>query len=698
MRIFLSTVLLLTISVLCAQKLVFRDDFRDNRNQWSITAHDEYDCYIMDGKYVINKKSESGSRFFWKKVYTEYDKDFTIELEAKQISGVDNNGYGLVFATDDVDNSNYFIVTTNGYYRITGYNKGDYSPLIDWTETDYVSPMNSINSLKVQRVGNELTFYINDKKVHSMSASSFDFKGNRVGFVLIDNMKVQFDFLEVRNDYTEINLIADADNAELVKEQLGPEINSPYTEKSPVISADGRTIYFARDDDPANFINRDRSDIWYSEFIDGKWTQAKQLPHPVNNGGHNFVISVTPDNNALLVGNTYNADGSANTSGFSYTRKTMNGWEVPKEVIVENYYNDNDYTESCMSSTRKVLLSTVERKDSRGSKDIYVSFLQEDSTWSEHVNLGDVINTPESEASPFLAADDVTLYFSTSGHPGFGSNDIFVTRRLDDTWLNWSEPQNLGPRVNTPNWDAYYTIPASGAYAYVISESYFEGDLDLFRIKIPEAAKPKAVTMVYGKVLNAKTNEPIAAEIRYSELETDKEIGRATSLASDGTYKIVLTSGNSYSFLASKENFVTVSDFLDIEHSEEYQEIERNLYLAPIEVGQTVLIKNIFFDFGKATLRDTSFPDLNRLVALLEKYKDMKIEISGHTDNVGSDAANQALSQSRAQSVLEYLTSKKIDASRLISKGYGEASPIDTNDTEEGRQRNRRVEFTITAM
>lgn len=698
MKKLLFALLYLMFFTAIAQKTVFRDDFRDNRNQWTVATKTEYVSYLQDGKYVISKKTESGGWLFFKELYTEYERDFVIEAEAKQVSGVDNNGYGLLFATADANNANFFIVTSNGHFRVAGYDGGSYKAVTEWTKTDKVSKMNEINSLKVERKGSALTFYVNGYQVYSMPAADMDIRGPKSGFVLYDEMKVEFDFIEIRQDYRNINLVPGTDTLQIVKEPLGTEVNSPYTEKSPVISADGLTLYFSRDDHPGNNTRRDRSDVWYSKMVDGKWQMAQNMGTPINNAGHNFVISTTADNNGLLIGNTYHADGSSNTSGFSYTNLTPSGWEVPRDVTVENYYNDNDYTESCLSSSRKVMLSTVERKDSRGSKDIYVSFLQEDSTWSEHVNLGDVINTPASEASPFLAADDITLYFSTKGHPGFGSNDIFMTRRLDDTWLNWSEPQNMGPQINTPNWDAYYTIPANGAFAYVVSESYYEGDLDIYRIKIPEAAKPKAVTLVYGKVLNAKTNEPLAAEIQYGNLGTNKEIGRATSLAADGSYKIVLTSGKSYSFLASKQNFVTVSDNINIEESEEYQEIERNLYLAPIEVGQTVLINNIFFDFGKATLRETSFPDLDRLVTLLEKYEGMKIEISGHTDDVGSDAANQALSQSRAQAVLDYLSGKSIAGGRLISKGYGEAKPLATNDTEEGRQRNRRVEFTITAM
>lgn len=698
MRLYLSLTLCLIVSTISAQKTVFRDDFRDNRNNWTIAAKEEYSSYIQNGKYVISKKTESGSWFFYKKVYTEYDKDFRIEIEATQTSGIVNHGYGLIFGAEDVNNSNFFIITSNGYYRLAGYDGGEYNNKTEWETSNLINKSGEINSVVFEREGDQFRFSINHTEVLSMPVDKIKIYGQRIGFILYNEMRVEFDFLEVKQDYKDINLVPGVDTLQLVREPLGPEINSPYTEKSPVISADGNTLYFNRGGHPDNIEDREYSDIWYSRYEHGKWQKAEQFPRPVNNGSHNFVVSVTPDNNALLVGNTYNADGTAKGSGFSYTRKKSEGWEVPKDVTVKNYHNHNDYTESCLSSSRKVLISSVERDDHRGSKDLYVSFLGADSVWTEPKNLGTVLNTESDEDSPFLAADDVTMYFSTSGHPGFGSGDIFMTRRLDDTWLNWSEPQNLGPQINSPNWDAYYTIPASGAYAYVVSNSPYEGDLDIYRIKIPEAAKPKAVTLVYGKVLNQKTGEPLSADIRYSDLDTDSEIGRATSLEADGSYKLVLTSGKSYSFLASKEKFITVSDNLEIPDNKEYMEIERNLYLAPIEVGQTVLINNIFFDFGEASLRETSFADLNRLVELLAKYPDMTIEVSGHTDNVGSEAANQSLSKSRAAAVLDYLVGKSIDAGRLVSKGLGEVKPIASNETEEGRQRNRRVEFTIVSM
>jgi outer membrane protein OmpA-like peptidoglycan-associated protein len=287
------------------------------------------------------------------------------------------------------------------------------------------------------------------------------------------------------------------------------------------------------------------------------------------------------------------------------------------------------------------------------------------------------------------------MYFSTNGKRGYGNNDIYVTHRLDSTWTNWSEPENLGPEINTSDWDAYFTLQASGKYAYMVSQQNAIGKEDIFKIKLPDAIKPKPVALIYGKVLDLKTKTPLGTSIYYYDLKTGKEVGVASSNPTDGSYKIILPTGYSYSFLASKQGYMSVSDNVDLKSLNEYKEIERNLYLAPIEVGQTIRLNNIFFDFAKADILPTSFADLNRLIKILNEYPQLQIEVSGHTDNIGADAANLSLSQARSQSVVNYLLNNSIEKTRLIAKGYGELKPIETNLTDEGRATNRRVEFTI---
>jgi outer membrane protein OmpA-like peptidoglycan-associated protein len=496
-----------------------------------------------------------------------------------------------------------------------------------------------------------------------------------------------------------INLVKGLPDKKIDKINLGKNINSEYSEYVPVISPDGKTLYMFVLDDPKNIGD---GDIWYSTSSDEiSWTPRKNIGYPLNNEASNFVISVSPDNNSLFLSRKYKVKGKEivdNGKGFSISKRTKSGWGTPIDVVVTDFKNKNKYGEFCMSADQKTLIHAIESTETFGDQDLYVSFKQNDGTWSTPKNLGKSINTSKAENSPFLASDGITLYFSTNGRPGYGLNDIFMSRRLDDTWTNWSEPENLGPSINTKDFDAYFTIPASGDYAYLVSGENSLGKADIWKLKLPEVVKPHPVVLIYGKVLNSATNEGIETNITYRLLETNEEVGTASSDPKDGSYKIILPAGTVYSFMATKENIYTVSQNIDLKDIKQYTEIERNLYLTPIQAGSTVRMNNLFFVTGKSEINKWSYPELQRLIDLMKSHKKMEVEIAGHTDNVGSDKINNALSLERANSVRDYLISNGIEGERLIAKGYGKTKPLEKNDTEEGRQKNRRVDFTILKL
>lgn len=492
----------------------------------------------------------------------------------------------------------------------------------------------------------------------------------------------------------EINLGTTA-NLKLESENLGSNVNSYAAELAPIITADGTTLYFTRDDHADNVGSSDRQDIWVSEIgADGSFRRAKNLRDPLNNENPNFAISVSSDGNALYVGSIYHRDGTS-TKGLSRTEKTVDGWSYPEAVTIRNYENRSRHVNFQIVSGEKIMTSALEDRKSIGDLDLYVSFLQEDGAWSEPMNLGSDINTASQEGSPFLAGDLKTLYFSSRGRPGYGSNDMFVSKRLDDSWTNWSEPMNLGPQYNGPGWDAYYVIPASGDKAYFVSDRDDPGNLDIYRIELPEELRPNPVALVKGKVLNAKTEKPLAANIIYEILPSGEQVGTATSNPVTGDYGIQLPTGEKYGFLAEASGFVAINENLDLSDLREYREVERDLYLAPIEKGQKIVLNNIFFEFAKYELLKDSYSELNRVASFLKNNPGVKIEIRGHTDNVGSDQSNMLLSRRRAEAVADYLTEKGISADRLSVKGFGESEPIVPNDTEENRFKNRRVEFVI---
>jgi len=447
----------------------------------------------------------------------------------------------------------------------------------------------------------------------------------------------------------EIDAIAIADTLEPVRtfinepevgtkmslpENLGDNINSVYNELAPVISPDGNTLFFTRDRHPDNVGVEKKQDVWFSKKDAlGKYESAKNIGPPINNAANNFVLSITPDGNAVLLGNVYESDGTM-SKGVSISYNEGNSWSTPTKLKIKNFYNKNDNIGGFyLANNSKILLMSVERDDTYGGLDLYFSTLENDGSWSEPKNLGKDINTAADEDSPFLASDNLTLYYSTAGHCGYGNDDMFVTHRFDSTWTKWSEPENLGSQLNTSGWDAYYTIPASGEWAYFVSDKNSIGAEDIFRVAVPKALRPKPVLLVSGKVFNAKTNSPIGAKIIYETLPDGVEVGIARSNPDNGDYKIVLPSGAKYGFLAESQGFIAVNEHLDLQQFDNYAEITRDLFLVPIEEGQTIRLNNIFFDFDKYTLLEDSYSELNRVVRFLIYNPKFNIAIHGHSDN-----------------------------------------------------------------
>lgn len=489
----------------------------------------------------------------------------------------------------------------------------------------------------------------------------------------------------------------------LVVTRLDSNVNSRHIEMGPLVSPDGKTLYLSRRGDPNDMGGvSDKEDIWYAEWDEKtkNWSPVKNIGAPLNNGDPNFINSISPDGNTILLGNSYMEDGTME-DGVSISRRTATGWSTPQRLIIEDdSRNVSRKANYFLSNSQKILLISNNRKeDSHGDRDLYVSFQKPDSTWTKPLNLGKTINTKGTEASPFLASDDKTLYFTSNGLPGYGGSDIYMTRRLDESWVKWSEPENLGPIVNTAFNESFLTISASGEQVYFTSESQNkkENDADIFLINLPKILKPSPVMLVKGRVLNSKTKEPIPdVKIFFEDLSTGQEAGIAKSSPGSGDYQIILPSGKNYGYLAQRDGFVSVNANMDLTNMQEYQEYQKDLYLTPLEAGEVVMINNIFFDFDKYDLRKESFPELNRIVKLLKASPTMKIEVSANTDSIGTEKYNESLSQKRAASVANYLLAQSgIDKSRITLIAYGETKPAASNATAKGRQLNRRVQFKI---
>lgn len=492
-------------------------------------------------------------------------------------------------------------------------------------------------------------------------------------------------------------------NADLVyeKTKLGTQVNSTYYEGQPVISADGRYLFVYRVAHPQNlgmkYSSRDE-DIWVAELqANGSFSEMKNMGTPLNGDTNSAVLGISGDGNTLFLYDQYNLAADFGVTNIAVSERTLTGWSVPRSIKIKNFKWNTETAWMSMSVDKRILLiGYANNPVTFGKQDLYVSFLEADGTFSSPMNLGSTLNTSGIEGSPFLAADNVTLYFSTDGRKGYGNLDVFVTKRLDNTWLKWSEPLNLGAKVNTPFWDNEFSITAKGNVAYFSSggQSYGE-NADIYKIDIKEVARPEPVAMIYGKVLNKNTGEPIATNISYNDLKTNKKAGLASANPKDGGYKIYLPKDKSYSFFAEKEGFFSIKENIDLTGLKTYTEIERNIYLVPIETGVPIQLNNLFFVQSKAILLPTSEDELQQLLEMLQKYPNMVIEVAGHTDNRGIPQKNKILSEERAKKVKEYLVTKGIAPERIKTVGYGGTKPIADNNNEETRKLNRRVEFKI---
>ena len=481
------------------------------------------------------------------------------------------------------------------------------------------------------------------------------------------------------------------------KENLGKAVNSAGQEVAPVISPDGRTLYFTRNFNKANIGPSNKQDVWYSTLQGNTWSEAVNIGPPINNAGDNAISSMAADGRTAYLINVYQPNGDL-SFGISKSVRTKTGWGQPVECKIPHNYNNHDYLEFCVSVDGRTIILAVQRNDTKGDRDLYISRQKIDNSWSELIPLSDVINTADAESSPFLAADNRTLYFTSDGHPGYGKGDIFVSRRLDDSWHNWSKPENLGPAINTSEGDNYFTIPASGEYAYLSSRAGSMGEDDIFRLKLFPAIKPDPVVIVSGQVLDAATKKPLSAAVVASLLAESKEISRVDYNPEMGEYKLVLPAQKEYTLRANKEGYLPATETLDLTQDKRFRDIRRNLYITKVDSGQKIVLREILFKQSQSSLSTGANDELDRIAGIMDSHPGMEVLVEGHTDNQGDWGLNIKLSEERVRVVKEYLTGKGIDSNRIRTKALGPSKPIASNGTELNRQQNRRVEFTILKL
>mgnify|MGYP003876109581 CR=1 FL=1 len=491
---------------------------------------------------------------------------------------------------------------------------------------------------------------------------------------------------------------------------LGPVVNAADSDFGPIVTADGNALYFTSDRQ-GGFGGQD---IWVSRRVGGQWTQPVNLGDQVNTKYNEGPDSFSVDERVMFF---TRCDREQDPGACDiYTAAWDEGkkaWGNVKNLgpNVNSRYNDANSSLSYDGKTLYFVSMRPTEDKKSASWDIFMSRKQGDG-WGPAERLGAPINTAGNEFHVMIHQDGVTMYFSSDGLGGFGGADIFFTRMEAGVW---TAPQNLGPMINTPENDMYFTIAAAGDLAYLASNrSGTIGQEDIYSVPVDLFSKPKDVIIVKGIVADRSTCAPPAADpatgIPVYDIRTcapiDKSIIRLADFMSDqvitekitgptGFYQVVIPAGKDYSVTATARGYSFHSERFNVSKTQPYQVIEKNILLDPARVGMAFPVNNIFFDFDRATLRPESKNELNNAIRFLNDNPTIRIEIGGHTDSKGSDAYNLKLSQARAKSVYDYLTQNGIDPNRLQAFGYGERMPIATNATDEGRQLNRRIEFKV---
>jgi len=477
---------------------------------------------------------------------------------------------------------------------------------------------------------------------------------------------------------------------------MGENINSEYNDYWPSLSADESVMVITRllpiDEAYPNSYMNSQEDFYVSNYREGVWQPVEDAGAPLNTGNNEGAQSISSDGSLMVFTGCNRKDGYG-LCDLYYSELQGDKWTVPRNLGsgVNTTFGEK---QPSLSSDGRILYFVSNRNDGLGRYDVWISFKQDDGSWGSPVNAGDSINTPDDEHSPFIHPDNQTLYFSSDGWPGLGMFDIFLTRKTSDS--TWSPPMNLGYPINTNGNEEGLIVNAKGQTAYYSSDRSSEQARDIFYFDLYDDARPIKVSYMKGRVYDAESKERLRARFELINLSTANPIMVSTSDPETGEFLVCIPANADYALNVSRKGYLFYSDHFETKQVyERIQPFLKDIPLQPIKVGESMILRNIFFEYNKHDLKNESRVELNKVVKLMNDNHTMIVELSGHTDNTGTAEYNQSLSENRAISVRNYLIEKDINENRMTYKGYGLTMPIETNDTEEGRAVNRRTELKI---
>lgn len=469
---------------------------------------------------------------------------------------------------------------------------------------------------------------------------------------------------------------------------LGPAINTKDREYLPTLTADGSTLIFSRTVDG-------NEDFYISRKVNKEWKTAIPLSDKINTRFNEGAQSISPDGMYLFFTGCNRPDGFGSCDLY-VSHKNGNQWDAPFNL--GSVVNSSSWdSQPAVTPDGNTLYFVSNRPGGIGGYDIWKTTLNGEGEWSKPVNLGPDINTIYDENTPFIHPDGKTLYFSSNGWPGMGSMDIFYSRAQADG--KWGKPVNIGYPINTFNEESGLMVSPDGTEGYfssILKDGL--GDMDIYRFKLPEAARPLPITYVKGIVRDKETRGYLEAKVQVVNLKTKESKFNDFTSKDNGEFLAVMPLGSTYAFNAIADGYLFYSENFELNQAKPGQPYVLEIYLEKLKPGANVVLRNIFFDTNKSELLPPSITELTNLLQLLQANTSVNIEIQGHTDNEGNAEANQALSVQRSKAVYDYLITNKVNPQRLTFKGFGATKPISSNDTAAGRQQNRRTSFIITSI
>ena len=478
---------------------------------------------------------------------------------------------------------------------------------------------------------------------------------------------------------------------------LGAAVNSRDDEYLPSLTADGQTLVFTRRfprkaTTTAN--TKEEEDLYVSTLNNGQWSRAERMPEPVNSTDNEGAQCISQDGRIMFYTACNRNDGGGRCDLYMCVNKSGR-WSKPRNL--GSAVNSGAWEgQPTFSIDGRTLYFVSNRKGGHGGMDIWKTTF-DGGQWTAPENLGPEINTEFDEMSPFIHFDDHTLYFSSNRPEGMGGMDLFVAKRDDNG--RWTQPTNLGYPINTEGDDNNLIVSADGRTAIFASQrDGGQGKMDLYSFELPVESRPTVAICFKGRVSNAKDGQPVASDIRIIDLANGTTVANTSSDGKNGLYIVSLPAGKDYAFHVTANGFLFHSQNVEKNNengNEQWQPVTVDIALHPIESGERIALRNVFFETGRWEILPESEYELAKVVDLLTKNPTLKIELGGHTDNVGRPEANQRLSEQRAKAVYDYLINKGIPSNRLSYKGYGETQPVATNDTDEGRRENRRTEIKV---